>query len=100
MGRQNRQSSSPSSDNPDPVKQWGGTPVQLAHWITHLANDAPEHLSDDANALAVFGINTTSRGLTMYWNKLHFLARQQYDATNSEMLMYSFSNRRPLARTG
>ena len=95
MGRQNRQSSSPSSDNPDPVKQWGGTPVQLAHWITHLANDAPEHLSDDANALAVFGINTTSRGLTMYWNKLHFLARQQYDATSSEMLMYSFSNPPP-----
>ena len=31
----------------------------------------------------------------MYWNKLHFLARQQYDATSSEMLMYSFSNPPP-----
>ena len=69
--------------------------MQLAHWINHLGNDASEHLPDDANALARFGINTTSRGITLYWNKLHFLAHQVHAATNSSMLMYSFSNPPP-----
>ena len=69
--------------------------MQLAHWINHLGNDASEHLPDDANALARFGINTTSRGITLYWNKLHFLAHQAHAATSSAMLMYSFSNPPP-----